>query len=70
MDMPTKKRTVAAQAAARGPLPKLPPELIGASAADADVCLRGSGPVPVVPEGRDRTDDERGDEPAPGLQAR
>jgi transposase-like protein len=28
MDMPTKKRTVAAQAAARGPLPKLPPELI------------------------------------------
>ena len=28
MDMPTKKRTVAAQAAARGPLPEMPPELI------------------------------------------
>ena len=28
MDMPSKKRTVAAQAAARGPLPEMPPELI------------------------------------------
>lgn len=28
MDMPSKKRTVAAQAVARGPLPELPPELI------------------------------------------
>jgi hypothetical protein len=28
MDMPTKKRTVAAQAAARGPLPEMPSELI------------------------------------------
>ncbi len=28
MDMPSKKRTVAAQAAARGPLPELPAELI------------------------------------------
>lgn len=28
MDMPSKKRTIAAQAAERGPLPQLPPELI------------------------------------------
>ena len=28
MDMPTKKRTLAAQAAERGPLPSIPPELI------------------------------------------
>ena len=28
MDMPTKKRTAAAQAAARGPLPEMPAELI------------------------------------------
>ncbi len=28
MDMPKKKRTVAAQAAERGPLPSIPPELV------------------------------------------
>jgi putative transposase len=63
MDMPTKKRTVAAQAAARGPLPEMPAEMIEQSwCTAADDPIGGSGPVSVVPEGRDRADDECGDE--------